>query len=34
MKAPYLKENRLLNIVNEEVITLPLEDPKDESLAK
>jgi len=27
-------ENRLLNIVSEEVITLPLEDPKGESLAK
>jgi hypothetical protein len=29
MKAPYLKENKLLNIVSEEVITLTLEDPKD-----
>jgi hypothetical protein len=34
MKAPYLKENRLLNIVSEEMITLPLEDPKDKSLVK
>jgi hypothetical protein len=34
MKASYLKDNRLLNIVNEEVITLLSEDPKDESLAK
>jgi hypothetical protein len=33
MKASYLKENRLLNIVNE-VITLLLEDPEDESSAK
>jgi hypothetical protein len=31
MKAPYLKKNKLLNIVSEEVITLTLEDPKDVS---
>lgn len=34
MKALYSNDNRLLNIVNEEVITLPSEDLRDESLAK